>query len=395
MAKSKQAPEIAVAFEFQLERALFLLAQSPDEGCVVGVETDDDVSIRSAEDSHDEQLKHSIAMRGHPFQDRSVGLWKALARWLKESREDPRKYEAPLVLLTNRAVPAVCFVRRLASAQSSDEAESCIRQLREIAESAPKTIKEFTNPLEQCSNSELAQLILRISLLDSENVDMENQRRKIAAFLHLPDWVNADSVVQNLRGWFTDSMVDLWRRRLPGWISRKSFDNQYHAILDERKRERKRERAQDFVPVALSEKESAKSSPFVARLVEIDLDDQEIDHAIDAFLRHSTENFRLAQLGEYTEGDWGEFYGHLRERWSAINLRVRRTARSLNWNAVEHGQKVFNDTTDPDFRGKLAGQETTHLYFTIGGYHRLANLSQVWWFPNYGQNSLGSEPGGE
>src|SRR4051812_27083904 len=76
------APGSNAGFSFQFERALFRLAES-SAGFVVGIETDDDVAVRSPTgDVALEQGKHSIREEGQPFGNRSKDLWNTLNTWV-------------------------------------------------------------------------------------------------------------------------------------------------------------------------------------------------------------------------------------------------------------------------------------------------------------------------
>ena len=65
-------------FTYQFERALYWLAQSP-AGSLIGIETDDDVTVCSNDSKLLEQDKHSVRADSHPFADRSKDLWNTLA----------------------------------------------------------------------------------------------------------------------------------------------------------------------------------------------------------------------------------------------------------------------------------------------------------------------------
>jgi hypothetical protein len=75
------APGAVAAFDYQFERALYWLAQS-QSGAAIGIETDDDVAVRSANTQLLEQDKHSIRDGAEPFGDRSKDLWNTLSIWL-------------------------------------------------------------------------------------------------------------------------------------------------------------------------------------------------------------------------------------------------------------------------------------------------------------------------
>src|ERR1039457_4618928 len=78
---SHSAAGPAAGFDYQFERALYWLAQSP-ASAVIGIETDDDVAVRRVDGSLREQDKHSDRDGAKPFGDRSKDLWNTLWIWL-------------------------------------------------------------------------------------------------------------------------------------------------------------------------------------------------------------------------------------------------------------------------------------------------------------------------
>jgi C-terminal domain 7 of the ABC-three component (ABC-3C) systems len=384
----RQAPATAAAFNFQVERALYRLAVSTDREALVGVETDDDVSVMGGREEGEvnEQAKLSTKDQGHPFQDRAVGLWKTLAGWLEAARTGTsHQRDARLILVTNRPVPQDSLARRIAQdPQSEEQVDACIVELRSIALNASASIQSFADTLTSASDQELADLIRRIGLEDASGVTCSNEiRDSIASALHLHPSDDDALIVQILLGWLVTTLQSLWMRREPGWVSRAQFDSQIHAIRMSLKRDRQRERAERLIPVNQGDRESARSKAFVDRLIEIDLGDEDIDLAIDTYVRHSTEKYRLARLGEYVASDWLDFYDDLRTRWETIRPRVRRVADRSSLSPEHHGQMLLDDVVHQDFCGTLAGERTIHLYFTQGGHHRLADEDQVWWHPDY------------
>lgn len=387
MTSHRQVPGTAAGFVYQIERALHWLAVCTDPDAMVGVETDDDVSVREENGKNvDEQDKLSYKETGQPFQDRGIALWKTLAGWLETAKNGLQsQQEAELHLVTNCNVPSTALVRQIAKPdQSSEEISACIRELRSIAAEPSDTIQKYAAKIAAAEDDELDQLIRRIYLFDaSAGTGSVEMRKRIEAELHLHPDDDGPRVVQGLLGWLVSTLQDRWRTRQPGWVQRKAFDAQYHAELDNLKRRRKRERAERMVPISRDKKEAARGRGFVERLTEIDLPDDEIDLAIDNYVRHSSENYRLALLGEYTTDDWDDFYDELQSRWKRINLRLKRTAKPESCSPEQHGRRVLDNTTDEDFRGSLGGESTTYPYFTQGGYQRLADEDQVWWHPLY------------
>lgn len=383
----RQVPETAAGFGYQFERALLRLAESKHPDSLVGVETEDDVALKDPGETNVlEQDKLSYAKSGHPFTDRGVALWNTLDNWMLATATGTQYHrEAELHLVTNRPVPDDCLAARLGTAQpTDDQVAACIRDLRAIASTPSATIDQYVTRVSASSDPELASLIKRIRLADAkaETSSAEMQTRTISA-LHLPQDIDGATVVQSLYGWFVDTIQDKWRRREEGWVSRRSLDTQYHAILDQLKRSRRRESAERRVPVHADQRRVARNQGFVSRLVEIDLPDDEIDRAINYYLRHSTEKWRLSLLGEYTLDDWEDFYAELETRWEDIRLRIRRIAAQEAWPPNVHGRQLLEETTYAEFLGSLGGEPTTHFYFTRGGYHRLADADRVWWSPSY------------
>ena len=70
---------MTAGFLFQVERALYWLAESGNQNAVIGVETLADVFVSNPvePDIHEED-KHSIQHQGHPLGDRDKRLWRTL-----------------------------------------------------------------------------------------------------------------------------------------------------------------------------------------------------------------------------------------------------------------------------------------------------------------------------
>ena len=110
--KFHAAPGPSAGYGYQFERALYWLARSP-AGAVVGIETEDDVAIRSGAVSLLEQDKHSIVDGTEPFGDRSRDLWNTLCIWLdavEESRVDP---ETTRFLMVTNKVLRECLAKAI------------------------------------------------------------------------------------------------------------------------------------------------------------------------------------------------------------------------------------------------------------------------------------------
>ncbi len=133
-------PGTPAAFDFQFERGLYWLAQSP-AGSVIGIETDDDVAIRGGAGSRLlEQDKHSIQGTGKPFGNRSHDLWNTLAVWIKalDNNEVPTN-STHFLMVTNKSAPD-CIAHQIGRATTDDEITACITALEEASKKPPDKV---------------------------------------------------------------------------------------------------------------------------------------------------------------------------------------------------------------------------------------------------------------
>lgn len=379
-ATSHQAPESAAGFIYQLDRALFWLATCDDQNARVGVETDDDVAVRTDAGLYlVEQDKLSFQDRDQPFQDRGRGLWKSLLIWLGAKLDDTTQ----LHLVTNRPVPSASLAAAMGRPEkTSADIASCIARLRAAGTQPTEGLESVVRRVCDQSDDRLADVVRRIVLSDATAaVEGGALRSRIVAALHIPGHADADRVVQALFGWMRDVLMAAWRERLPGWISRSAFDRQLDAILRDQRADRTRERATALVPVRAADRAAARGRLFVERLVELDLADDDVILSIDNYVRFSAESLRLNGEGEIVEDEWTGFFSQLSERWSIIRRRHHRNRGDAADAGL--GESIFRETADTDYAAPLAGRPTTHFYFTSGGYHRLADEDQIWWHPKH------------
>ncbi len=382
--KQHSAPGANAAFIYQFERALFWLAQSP-AGFVIGIETDDDVAVRGTDGSQIlEQDKHSIRDNVKTFGDRSKDLWNTLAIWIEAL--DTGEITAETVrflMVTNKVVPDG-IARNISLAETDDQIAACIALLEREAKTPAVHVEELMQRvLRTNSRTNLKKLIARCELADAADASAGIQlRKKTIALMQLPDWclADADSIADELLGWLHRIALELWQQNIPAWIKRDAFVNQFHAVVDRRKRQIKRERAENLIPVTDDNIGQQKGSPFVKQIYLVTDDDSIVDNAIREFIRCNIEKMRLSAEGNITDDDWIAFETTLKSRWNKIRSRIIRMSHGNSEEDV--GFEIFTDTTE-EHREKLAGSDTDQVYLTSGTYHRLANLTQVGWHPRF------------
>jgi hypothetical protein len=378
------APGSNAGFIYQFERALFWLAQSP-AGFVIGIETDDDVAVRGTDGSQLlEQDKHSIQGNGKPFGNRSKDLWNTLAIWIEALDTGEVSVETTrFLMVTNKTLPD-CIARNISIAGTEEQVTACIALLELEATTPPTHIAELMQRvLSPGSRANLKKLIEHCELVDASDGSTGIQlRKRTIARLQLPNWCSADSdsIADELLGWLHRTALNSWQQDIPAWIKRDSFVNQLHAVVDLRKRQIKRERAENLIPVTDDNIGQQKGSPFVKQIYLVTDDDSTVENAIREFIRCNIEKMRLSAEGNITDDDWIAFETTLKSRWAKIRSRVIRMSHGKAEEDV--GFEIFTDATE-DHREKLAGSDTDQVYLTSGTYHRLANMIQVGWHPRF------------
>lgn len=381
---SHSAAGANAGFGYQFERALYWLAQSPARA-VIGVETTDDVAVRLENgELIVEQDKHSIRDGAEPFGDRSKDLWNTLGIWLDAIEAEEIAVDTTHFLMVTNKVLSDCIAHQISKAEKPAEVAPCIAALTAASEDPPEKVAALMQRVLRLeSRANLTALIVRVKLLDAIQATAGNAlRAETIARLPLPEWCHptADSVVDELSGWLHKSVLELWRQKKPGWVLRDHFINQVHAVLERRKRQITRERAEHLIPVTADKIGEEKGRPFVKQLHLVTDDDAVVDTSIREFIRCNIEKMRLSQEGNVTDDDWKSFESVLLARWDKIRARVVRVKAGTA--EADMGFEIFTETTE-DHREKLAGSDTEQVYLTSGTYHRLADLLRVGWHPRY------------
>lgn len=382
---SHSVPGSNAGFTYQFERALSWLARST-AGCMVGIETDDDVAVRGLEEGDIlEQDKHSIQPGGEPFGDRSKDLWNTLSTWIQAvDSGEVRLQKTRFLMVTNKIIPDKGLAKKIGAAETDASIIECIKEMEKVVAEPPDGIRAFVKRvLGQKSRNNLKGLISRCHLLDGANDTAgENLRAQTISHLQLPAWAvaNADSILNELLGWSHNVVLALWQQKRPGWIERNHFVNQLHAVIDRRRRQISRERAEHLINVEDETVGETKGSMFVKQLHLITEDSSVVDSSIRDYIRCNIEKGRLSAEGNITDDDWLAFEGALLSRWSKIRARILRLK---NIDPEEdQGFEIFSETTE-QHREKLAGSDTEQVYLTAGSYHRLADGVRVGWHPRY------------
>lgn len=378
------AAGVNAGFTYQFERALYWLAKSP-AGAIIGIETHDDVAVVEADGSRLlEQDKHSVRAVAKPFGDRSRDLWNTLATWVEvldsgEVTADATRF----LMVTNKEIPE-CLARHISCAETDEQVDICIEKMMKAAKKPPRGIATLVNRvLRPDSRAALKNLLKQCELVDASQATAGSElRQTTVAQLQLPKWCFelSDSIVDELKGWLQQNTMVAWQGKKPAWIKRDDFVNQLHAVIDRRKRQIKRERAENLIPVSDDKVGEQKGRPFVKQIFMISDDEELVNNSIREFIRCNSEKMRLSAEGNVTDDDWRAFEMTLQSRWEKIRARVLRMSQATREEDV--GFEIFTDTTE-NHREMLAGSCTEQVYLTAGTYHRLADMIRLGWHPKF------------
>ncbi len=380
-------------YVFQLDRALYWLATC-QRGAKVGIEAfvDDIAVINEGKVVILEQDKFSISPDSYPLGNKSKNLWNTLNIWLKaidEGEVDLSRTEFHLV--TNKTLPPNGLLNKLANAKSDNEIEECVGKLRNLGENPPESLAVLIQSVLAHNDKMLKDLIKRIRITDGTDSSHGQQlKEKAASHLQIPSNIPTDEVIQSLLGWLHIISMEFWEKQQPAWITQEAFVNQMYREIERSRNRVFRETAKDLLPVSEEDRKSHEGRVFVMQLLQIAIDEnnEELIRAIDDFIRCASELTRLSREGNITERDIKEFENHLIDRWQRIfalhDRQLQRTQRPiLDYKKIAEdvGYEIYSESTN--YRERLAGQQTEEYYLTSGYYHRLADVLDVGWHPDF------------
>jgi hypothetical protein len=368
-------------YMFQPVRALYWLAKG-EGGTAVGLETEDDVTVMTADGGKIREQDKSSIQEGHwPYGDKTYALWNTLCIWVRaiDSGEvDVEKTE--FFLVTNKIIPNGCLVEAISTASDPIKVAECIDRLSEVGRSIKRqsSARDKADEVLGSRKGLLEKLIEHTSCerfaasIDTEEV------QKIAMTLHLTEREDHDNIINSLLGWLSRTVMGLWHAGKPGWIRRASFDNQLEAIRQVHRRRRIRASSASKLHVSEKERKAHSTEIFVKQIEIICLDENILYDAVTDFVRFGKEKIRVAIEGNVTEEDWEIFDDSLLEEWKNIRgiekTRDHRTSETM-------GQAIYHKTMAHKI--SHVGDLETQPYLIKGSYQRMANTLLLGWHPEY------------
>lgn len=358
---------------FQIERAVFHLAESTNANSLVGIETIDDVVVLDGEDIKvREQDKHSLGTSAMTAQSR--GLWRTLRIWLDDSRIADSYF-----LVTTRPIASQVL------ASMTDDA-STRPPLNKIIQSLDAARRRIKDPkLKALAASVLAQPAKLRSILQRMHVQVVSTHddgvwTQIASRLALRSDVDQAEVLDQIFGWLTRKLLRKWRDGLPALFSRQELVMVVRKTEARLVKSRVLVRSGAEVPVSPADVRKARFRHFVEHLALINAGEEDRTQAIRHFIQFNIERHRLTDIADIPDEEWKRREYRLVERWQNVARAAARFARSSKPETV--GVQILAETTYEHFE-PLDGQECRELYMTAGHYHRLADDDEVWWHPQF------------
>ncbi len=380
---SHSAPGPAYGYFFQLDRALYWLAESGDYEAKVGIETDDDITRSEKGKTINEQDKCSI--KRNPFSDKSEGLWKTLNIWVEaiiEKRIDINKTQ--FYLVTNKQIPKGLATKIGKTQKDDKEISQCIYELKEIGKTLSESVAPFATAVTSCEEDILRELIDRINYTNTETNEGNDFKSTIAACLNISSELPAEDIINDLLGWMHTKVKNLWEKDEPAWISKREFANSYSRIISKYNKGIFNEIPQkDLTPILNINKSEHLRKNFVNQLRIISIEDNnEIFDAITDFLCSKHELTRFADEGSITDKDIEAFEGRLETRWKNISRKFKHMIRKSERDDEKSiGRDIYYETIT--HREVIVNQQTVEYYLTRGTYHKLADDLTIGWHPNY------------
>lgn len=390
-AASHSASGSAAGFIYQFERAIRHLALS-ERGSVVGIETLDDVAVQDENGAVVfEQDKHTIGS-ANPISNRSKGLWKSLKIWTKELTDNALDIgQAQFHLVTNTSIFGGVARKLMVPFEKRDEAwvAEALRLIKDAGRNPTVGLKENVGVVLGQGDSFIKALINKVLVIDATTGgDGASLAEDLKSRLHLADDA-APEIVNGLRGWLVDIVMDSWRAGREAIVTRECFGEQLRYLQSIWQGGKLfREIAAELVPVKEEDRKAHAGDRFVEQLmwIGVQVGDEQLLDAIDEYLKCKTERTRLGQAGNIPPQEFRHFDARLIRRWKQIfNLHVGNCSSGVDAELQRVGRTILAETMD--HRESLADQDTHEQYLTTGAYHQLANEPKrgpaVGWHPQY------------
>jgi len=310
--KKRSAADSAAGYDYQFQRMLWHLATS-SPGTLVGIETDDDVSLTKNGVTTLEQDKFVRKAKTNPFGNKSENLWKTLQIWIEHVTQTPCG-NFRFLFATNAEVKRKedSLIWMISDAEDEETVKNCVAALRNT-KSSDKAILQIMDSVKGAVDAILETVIKNAKIVEGAKMD----DAVLVEALESPTGIDEAVLLNVMRGWICSIVMNKWATGEPGIVSRQQFIDAKNRYCEKQKKIKQIERPWREVLVSEEDKGNYISNIFVEQILAVNMPEEiasdEIEHAIEDYIRFSTENSRLLNAGEITDEEWRTFFDHLKK----------------------------------------------------------------------------------
>lgn len=377
---NSNASSSVCGFLYQFQRALFYIFSSVNQKSLVGVETLDDVTTLSFNESREstitlEQDKYTGKENFNPIGDKSHNLWHTLNIWLSNLKEYRSSYnEINFYLTTNILLPEDSLAKRISSAVSDEDINSILSTIHSLAKN---TKNEDIINVSKYHLDDLTYLIKKIKVFDAsslheKSIDIRNQTIQYFQ-LHSGAVEYAEEIYEQLLGSLINKSFTKWENKEQAWHNVQFFRDQLHEL--QRKTPLVRYIDRDIFSAQFQHHIVDNNDlNFIRQLANLDLSETYIDEQLKSYLGFYSERVRLQNEGYVLPTDWDNRERKLNTRWKHITQQIEiEEIDNPTPKEKTRFRKILTRTLTPEFKENLGDYETNHIYFTHGHYHDLVN----------------------
>jgi hypothetical protein len=377
-ARAKKNPSTAAdayrGFSLQATRFLARLLQAPP-GSLVSLEVFEDVGVEQPDGTHiAEQDKSSIA--GNPVADRSPGLWRTFANWLRAAEQGILDvHKTVFEIHVSRPVEAR-MATVLSEASTREQVLAAVTEARKLLSDPilPSSLRHFASTVLSADIETLAAIVQGFSFSVGSGDPSRDIRQQMSVLL-VPEEIIEEATLYSL-GLIKDTTDALLNSGNPAVMSVDAFRTNLTAYI--RRHDRRTILASFARMPGQEEIEAHRLRTYICQLDLVNCDDDDKVTAIKDFLRASVDRTTWSLKGWVDQESFSEFSEVLRRAWKNFKRQVDIELRDRS--EVERGQHLYARCSN--HQCTLEGLQLPP-HFIPGSLHALSDEESVGWHPNY------------
>lgn len=339
-----------------------------EPGQSLGYESVDDLDIKNADGSSTRtQVKDE---RATPLTNSNRGLWKALAHWARDARDQPEAFAKikRLLFVTTAAIPAKSLAHLLADEKSNPQER--VDYAIKIDESTASELQRHMKDVRGLPQAEMLNLFGKITIVPESDIDSIRQKmkRRLRALTFWHD--SLDEAAEHYYGWFVNRIDEgLDEKGNEGARVDNDVVERFLKTLRDRMTRESRRFTHGETPFDEGLRETYRQRLFVRQLEAIEVDDDDINLAMRDYFRTIAELSDWAKTQVVSKGDLREFDEKLWRTWR--NCSHGWVKRPNGLDPVQRGYETFAQVRA--HRAPLLNGKEPPSHVHMGFYHKLAD----------------------